>query len=75
MNQLYIYTWCMAGLCALTMYDTYNDKVTVESSRGLTHAGSITYLAEDGIDNTKSCFLQHRFSYFTDKQPFRCLMP
>ena len=42
----------MAGLCALTMYDTYNDKVTVESSRGLTHAGSITYLAEDGIDNT-----------------------
>ena len=53
----------MACLCALTMYDTYNDKVTVESSRGLTHAGSITYLAEAGIDNTKSCFLQHDFVY------------
>ena len=66
MNQVYICTWCMAGLCALTMYDTYNDKVTVESSRGLTHAGSITYLAEDGIDNPASCNIDSAISQISN---------
>ena len=68
MNQVYICTWCMAGLCAPTMYDTYNDKVTVESSRGLTHAGSIIYLAEAGIDNTNpaSCNIDSAISQISN---------